>query len=58
MHKVFTNIVRIAGDVITVEAEGVGYIDIAQIFTRRGVSLAQVIRMDGNTVSLQVFAGS
>jgi V/A-type H+/Na+-transporting ATPase subunit B len=58
MHKIYTSIVQIAGDVITVEAEGVGYMEIAEISTSRGVSLAQVIRLDGNRVSLQVFAGS
>jgi len=58
VHKVYTNIIQIAGDVITVEAEGVGYMDIAEVTTQRGVSLAQVIRLDGKRVSLQVFAGS
>lgn len=58
MQKVYTNIVQIAGDVITVEAEGVGYLDIAEITTRRGVSLAQVIRIDSKKIFLQVFAGS
>ncbi len=58
MHKVYTDIVEISGDVITVEAEGVGYSEIARITTSRGVSLAQVIRLDGKRVSLQVFAGS
>lgn len=58
MQKVYTNIIQIAGDVITVEAEGVGYNDIAQISLRAGASLAQVIRIDGKKVSLQVFAGS
>ena len=58
MHKVYTNIAQIAGDVITVEAEGVGYNEIARIETRRGESLAQVIRLDGKNVSLQIFAGS
>ncbi len=58
MHKVYTNIIQIAGDVITVEAEGVGYSEIAEVTTRRGVSLAQVIRLDGKKVYLQVFAGS
>ncbi|MDD5246403.1 MAG: V-type ATP synthase subunit B [Candidatus Omnitrophica bacterium] len=58
MYKVYTNIVQIAGDVITVEAEGVGYSDIAQVFVRSGLSLAQVIRIDGKRVSLQVFSGS
>lgn len=58
MHRVYTNIIQIAGDVITVEAEGIGYNEIAQIQTQRGSSLAQVIRLDGPRVSLQVFAGS
>lgn len=58
MHKVYTNIIQIAGDVITVEAEKIGYMEIAEISTRRGASLAQVIRIDGKRVSLQVFAGS
>jgi len=58
MYKVYTNIIEIAGDVITVEAEGVGYLEIAEVTTRYGVSLAQVIRLDGKRMSLQVFAGS
>lgn len=58
MQKVYTDIIQIAGDVITVEAEGVGYNDIAKITTRREVSLAQVIRLDKRKVFLQVFAGS
>lgn len=58
MHKVYTNIVQIAGDVITVEAQGVGYNEIAQIVTSRGASLAQVIKLDGKKVALQIFAGS
>jgi V/A-type H+-transporting ATPase subunit B len=58
MQKVYTNISQIAGDVIVVEAEGVGYMEIAEVITQRGRSLAQVIRLDGPKVSLQVFAGS
>lgn len=58
MHKIYTHILQIAGDVITVEAEGIGYLHIAEVTTRRGVSLAQVIRIDGKKVYLQVFAGS
>ncbi|HRZ13964.1 MAG TPA: V-type ATP synthase subunit B [Candidatus Omnitrophota bacterium] len=58
MHKIYTHIVQIAGDVITVEADGVGYNEIAEISASRGTSLAQVIRLDGRRVSLQVFAGS
>jgi V/A-type H+-transporting ATPase subunit B len=58
MHKAYTNIIQIAGDVITVEAQGIGYHEIAEITTGRGVSLAQAIRLDGKKVSLQIFAGS
>ena len=58
MHKVYTNIIEIAGDVITVEAEGVGYMEIAEVTTQHGASLAQVIRLDEKRVALQVFAGS
>ncbi|MEW6101576.1 MAG: V-type ATP synthase subunit B [Candidatus Omnitrophota bacterium] len=58
MQKVYTDIIQIAGDVITVEAEDVGYLDIAQITTSHGTSLAQVIRLEGKKVFLQVFAGS
>jgi V/A-type H+-transporting ATPase subunit B len=58
MHKVYTNIIQIAGDVITVEAEDVSYNEIAEVTSARGISLAQVIRLDGKKVSLQVFAGS
>ncbi|MCM8760599.1 MAG: V-type ATP synthase subunit B [Candidatus Omnitrophica bacterium] len=58
MHKIYTNILQIAGDVIMVEAEDIGYNEIAHIQTQRGSSLAQVIRIDGKNVSLQVFAGS
>jgi len=57
MHKLHTRITQISGDVITVEAEGIGYLDMAEVFTRQGISLAQVIRIDGRRISLQVFAG-
>ncbi|MCK9555065.1 V-type ATP synthase subunit B [bacterium] len=58
MRKVYSRILQIVGDVITVEAEGVGNQELAEINTSRGKSLAQVIKLDGNKVSLQVFAGS
>src|SRR3989338_483431 len=58
MHKVYTNIIEISGDVITVEAEGIGYTEIAEVTTAQGASLAQVIRLDEKRVFLQVFAGS
>lgn len=58
MQKVYTQIVQIAGDVITVEAQGVGYRELAEVKSSHGTSLAQVIRLEGNRVSLQVLAGS
>lgn len=58
MQKIYSQILQIAGDVITVEAEDVSYKELAEIRTSHGVSLAQVIRLNGNEVSLQVLAGS
>jgi V/A-type H+-transporting ATPase subunit B len=58
MRKVYHRIIRIAGNVITVEAENIGYNDLAEVTGSRGVSLAQVIRLEENKVYLQVFAGS
>jgi V/A-type H+/Na+-transporting ATPase subunit B len=57
MRKVYSKIEAIAGNVITVTAEDVRYGHLATVSTRYGVSLAEVIRLDGNRVSLQVFAG-
>ncbi len=58
MQKTYNRIIQIAGNVITVEAKDVGYSDLAEISSRAGKSLAQVIRIDGEKVYLQVFAGS
>ncbi|MBQ2848020.1 MAG: V-type ATP synthase subunit B [Clostridia bacterium] len=57
MNKVFNRIESITGNVITVRAEGVRYRELAQINTRFGKSLAEVNKIDGELVSLQVFAG-
>lgn len=57
MQKVYTKINSIAGNVITVEAEGVKNEDLAVVSTKDGDSLASVIKLDGDIVSLQVFAG-
>ena len=57
MNKVFNRIESITGNVITVRAEGVRYHELAQINTRFGKSLAEVNKIDGDLVSLQVFAG-
>ncbi|MDW3227911.1 MAG: V-type ATP synthase subunit B, partial [Acidobacteriota bacterium] len=57
MKKVYSRIESITGNVITVRAEGVRYSELASIETRFGSSLAEVIRLDGDLVSLQVFQG-
>ncbi len=57
MNKVYNKIESVTGNVITVRAEGVRYQELAQITTRFGKSLAQVNKIDGTLVSLQVFAG-
>jgi len=58
MQKIYNSIIQIAGNVVTVEAKDVGYADLAEISSRAGKSLAQVIRIDGEKIYLQVFAGS
>jgi V/A-type H+-transporting ATPase subunit B len=58
MKKVYSRILNIAGNVLTVEAQGVRYGDLAEVMTRFGRSLAQVIGLQEDLVSLQVFAGS
>ncbi|MCK5580105.1 MAG: V-type ATP synthase subunit B [Candidatus Omnitrophica bacterium] len=58
MQKVYSEILQIAGDVITVEAEGVKYKELAEVKSGQGTSLAQVIRLEGKKVDLQVLAGS
>ena len=56
MNKVYSKIESITGSVITVKADGVRYGDLAQVDTVFGVSLAEVNRLEGGLVSLQVFA--
>ena len=58
MKKLYHRVLQISGNVITVEATGVAYNELAQVTSGQGVSLAQVIRLDHDRVSLQVFAGS
>lgn len=58
MKKVYSKILTVTGNVITVKAKNVANEELAEITTRRGKSLAQVIKLDGDIVSLQVFAGS
>ena len=58
MQKVYTKIESIVGNVITVRAEGVRNNDLAEITTSRGKGFANVIKLDGDKVSLQVFQGA
>ena len=57
VNKVYNRIESITGNVITVRADNVKYKELAQINTRFGKSLAQVNKIEGDIVSLQVFAG-
>ncbi|MCD6101269.1 MAG: V-type ATP synthase subunit B [Candidatus Marinimicrobia bacterium] len=58
MKRVYNKILSITGNVISVKATDVAYEELAEITTQRGRSLAQVIKIDGDIVYLQVFAGS
>ncbi len=58
MRKVYNKVLNITGNVVTVRAKDVAYEELAEIEASRGTSLAQVIKIDGDLVSLQVFAGS
>lgn len=58
MQKVYTKIESIVGNVITVRATGVKNQDLAEVTTSSGVSYANVIKLDHDLVSLQVFSGA
>jgi len=58
MQKVYKKIESIIGNVITVKADGVKSGDLAEVVSERGTSYANVIKLDGDLVSLQVFSGS
>jgi V/A-type H+-transporting ATPase subunit B len=58
MFKIYHRIHQIVGNVIMVQADGVTYGELARVTSRRGESLAQVIRLERGRVYLQVFAGS
>jgi V/A-type H+/Na+-transporting ATPase subunit B len=58
MHKVYHHVENISGNVISIRATGVKYKELAEVTSRTGTSLAQVIRLHEDEVSLQVFAGA
>lgn len=55
---VYHKIDSISGSVATLRADGVKYSEIAEVQSRAGTSLAQVIKLDGANVTLQIFAGA
>ncbi|HNL55031.1 MAG TPA: V-type ATP synthase subunit B, partial [Turneriella sp.] len=54
MKKVYTRLTRITKATITLNAEGVGNEEMAIVDGRR----AQVVKISGTEVTLQVFAGT
>jgi V/A-type H+-transporting ATPase subunit B len=58
MRKVHHRIQQIAGSVVTVVATNVAYGELAVLSTQLGPTLAQVIRLQGDRVSLLVFTGT
>lgn len=59
MIKAYNRITNIIGDIAELDAQGVTFGELAQITNTTGeTSLAQVIRIDRDQVSLQVFAGA
>ena len=58
MRKVYREVSQIAGNVITIEATGVGNKELAEVRAPGFASLAQVIRLQSDMVTLQVFSGT
>lgn len=58
MRKIYHRIIQISGNVITLDAENVANGELAEVRSGDRSSLAQVIRLNGSRVSLQVFAGA
>lgn len=57
MQKIYNRIEEIKGNVVTVRADGIKYGELAEITSAHGKSLAEVILLYEDKVSLQVFAG-
>ncbi|KEO62065.1 V-type ATP synthase subunit B [Borreliella garinii] len=58
MKRVYSKIESIAGNVITVTAQGIKYGELAIVKAKDTSSLAEVIKLDRETVSLQVYGGT
>ena len=57
-NKVYHKIDALSGSIATLRAEGVKYGEVAEVESRAGTSLSQVIKLDGPNVTLQIFAGA
>ncbi len=58
MQKIYSKIESIVGNVITVRANGVKYGELGLVSYKGGQSMANVIKLDDDLVSLQVFSGA
>ncbi len=58
MHKAYTRLERISGNVVAVEAGDATYRELALLTWPGGRSTAQVVRLEGGRAFLQVFAGT
>ncbi|APS98323.1 V-type ATP synthase subunit B [Borreliella mayonii] len=58
MKRVYSKIESIAGNVITVTAQGIRYGELAIVKAKDTSSLAEVIKLDREKVSLQVYGGT
>ncbi|WP_301409579.1 V-type ATP synthase subunit B [Borreliella tanukii] len=58
MKRVYSKIEAIAGNVITVTAQGIKYGELAIVKAKDTSSLAEVIKLDREKVSLQVYGGT
>ena len=58
MRKIYHKITQISGNVIALKATNIRYGELALVTSDNRTSFAEVIRIEGNTVFLQVFAGS
>ncbi|MBW6187171.1 hypothetical protein KZ870_38760, partial [Pseudomonas aeruginosa] len=58
MKRVYSKIESIIGNVITVVAQGVKYGELAIVKSKDTSSLAEVIKLDKDKVSLQVYNGT
>ncbi len=59
MIRAYNRIANIVGDIAELDAKAVSFGELAQITNHNGeVSLAQVIKIDGDRVSIQIFTGA